>query len=101
MHRSVIYQFEWDPVKARTNQQKHGVAFERAATVFRDPRALSQFDDEHSHDEDRWDTMGLDRNGILLVLCHTFRKTRDNDAVIRIISARKATKKEAKQYEEL
>ena len=47
------YQFEWDPVKARRNLKVHGITFERAATVFLDPQALSEFDEEHSHDEDR------------------------------------------------
>ena len=101
MHRSIVYQFEWDPIKARTNLQKHGITFERSTAVFKDPNALSRFDNEHSLDEDRWITLGLDQNGMLLVLCHTFRIVSGNGAVMRIISARKATKKEMKQYEEL
>ena len=62
------YQFEWDPVKARQNLQDHGIAFERAATVFWDPHALSEFDEEHSQDEDRWIILGIDRTGSLLVV---------------------------------
>lgn len=92
------YQFEWDPDKARQNVRKHGVTFERAATVFLDPEALSLFDDEHSREEDRWITLGLDRGGTLLVVYHTYREETETSARIRIISARKATRREAKQY---
>jgi len=92
------YQFEWDPVKARQNVEKHGVTFERAATIFLDPQALSQFDEEHSREEDRWISLGLDRTGTLLVVCHTYREETATGARIRIISARKATRNEAKQY---
>jgi len=94
------YQFEWDTQKATTNLKLHGVSFERAATIFSDPRALSQFDSEHSELEDRWITMGLDHSGILLVVCHTFREEKQSSARVRIISARKATKNEIKQYKE-
>lgn len=55
------YEFEWDPVKARQNLRKHRVAFERAATIFLDPDALSEFDEEEGSGEDRWITLGLDR----------------------------------------
>jgi uncharacterized DUF497 family protein len=93
------YQFEWDLAKARQNARKHRVAFERAATVFLDPNALSIFDEEHSQDEDRWITLGLDRAGILLVVCHTYREETETSARVRIVLARKPTKREAKQYE--
>ena len=56
----------------KSNATKHGVAFERAATVFRDPNALSVFDEEHSDEEERWLTLGIDGNGTLLVVHHTF-----------------------------
>jgi len=92
------YQFEWDPIKARRNLRDHGIAFERAATVFLDPQALSEFDEEHSQAEDRWITLGLDRTGSLLVICHTYRAETAGSARIRLISARKATKNESKQY---
>ncbi len=101
MHRPFVYHFEWDPIKAQENARKHGVTFERAATVFKDPKALSRFDEEHSQHEDRWITLGLDRNGLLLTVCHTYRKEREESAYIRIISARKSTKSEIKQYEEI
>jgi len=93
------YEFEWNPTKARENFRKHRVAFERAATIFLDPSALSEFDEEESGDEDRWITSGLDRTGVLLVVCHTYREETDAGARIRLISARKPTKNEAKQYE--
>jgi len=93
------YQFEWDPIKARLNLKNHHIAFERAATVFLDPEALSVFDEEHSQTEDRWITLGLDRAGTLLVVWHTYREETETSAWIRLITARKATKNETKQYE--
>ena len=93
------YQFEWDPIKARLNLKNHRIAFERAATVFLDPEALSVLDEEHSQTEDRWITLGLDRAGTLLVVLHTYREETETSARIRLISARKATKNETKQYE--
>ncbi len=92
------YHFEWDPIKARGNLRDHGIAFERAATVFLDPHALSEFNGEHSQAEDRWITLGLDRTGSLLVVCHAYREETEGSARIRVISARRATKNEAKQY---
>ena len=93
------YKFEWDPVKARQNLKEHRVSFGRAATVFVDPKALSEADQEHGDDEERWVTLGLDRTGVLLLVCHTFREERESSARLRLISARKANKNEAKQYE--
>ena len=99
MHRPFEYQFEWDPVKARLNYRKHKIAFDRAATVFNDPRALSMFDDKHSDAEERWITLGLDQTGMLTIVCHTFLGSPEHrNARVRIISARKATKKEIHQY---
>jgi hypothetical protein len=91
--------FEWDPNKARDNARKHKVTFERAAKVFLDAFQISIFDDEHSEDEERWITTGKNGNEILLVVIHTFSEISDQERTIRIISARKATKKEKKQYE--
>jgi len=82
---SFQYQFEWDPVKARRNLKDHGVGFEGATTVFLDPQALSEFDEEHSHYEDRWITLGLDSTGSLLVVCHTYREETAVSAHIRLI----------------
>ncbi len=94
------YYFEWDPQKAKANIQKHKVSFERACTIFKDPQALSIYDEEHSEKEDRWITLGMDINGNLLVVVHTFDQINENSCKIRIISARKATKREIKQYNE-
>jgi uncharacterized protein len=93
------YDFEWDPKKAKSNVRKHKVSFERAATIFRDPNLLSIPDEEHSRSEERWITMGLDETGILLVLSHKFESLSAEVSRIRIISARKATRKETEQYE--
>jgi uncharacterized protein len=67
------YIFEWDPRKAKENLRNHRISFERAATIFRDPQALSIFDVAHSHEEDRWITLGLDQSGSSLVLVRTFQ----------------------------
>jgi uncharacterized DUF497 family protein len=87
--------FEWDPDKATRNLAKHGVSFHEAATVFGDPLAITFFDPDHSEDEDRFLTFGLSSAGRLLVVSHTDRGDRT-----RIISARRATRRERKQYEE-
>ena len=94
------YEFNWDPAKARRNLQKHGVSFERAARVFLDPFAISIFDESHSEDEDRWITVGVEANEVLLVVVHTFRNVDADVSLVRLISARKATKEEAQQYHE-
>jgi len=78
--------------------RKHRVSFDRASTVFFDPLALSIFDAGHSKVEERWITLGIDRTGTLLVVSHTFMEIFQRKAQIRIISARKATKKEKQDY---
>lgn len=88
--------FEWNEDKAKKNIEKHGVSFEEAVTVFEDYNALLRDDPDHSDDEDRFILMGLSEKLSLLVVCHCVRK----EDVIRIISARKATKREKSQYEE-
>jgi uncharacterized DUF497 family protein len=87
--------FEWDEHKARLNASKHGITFEEARSVFRDDRALLIDDPDHSEDEDRFVMMGLSSNLKLLVVCHCYRSEGN---IIRIISARKATSREAKLY---
>ena len=94
------YDFEWDSKKALANRRKHSVTFELAATVFRDPRALTIFDTDHSDTEDRWITMGLSSSGGLIVVHHTFKPVDKTRSVIRIFSSRKATKNEMQQYGE-
>ncbi|MCX6339346.1 MAG: BrnT family toxin [Candidatus Aureabacteria bacterium] len=94
------YNFEWDPEKARANKRKHKVSFELASTVFRDPKAISVFDSEHGESEERWLTLGISATGALLVVHHTYDQLDDLMVRIRIISSRKATKRETKHYEE-
>ena len=95
------YCFEWDPNKAAANQRKHGVSFDQAATVFLDPRALSLYDEDHSTEEDRWITLGISATTGLLVVHHTYEESGPSTVRIRIISTRKATKREARQYTEI
>lgn len=87
--------FVWDNAKAAINIKKHGVSFEEASSVFYDEYALEIFDPDHSEDEDRFLLLGISSSLRLLVVCHCYR---ENDEFIRIISARKATKTEAKSY---
>jgi uncharacterized DUF497 family protein len=87
--------FVWDPHKDRLNQRKHGVAFAEAKTVFFDETALLIDDPDHSDDEDRFILLGLSSSLRLLIVCHCYR---EDDEVIRIFSARKATSHEAKSY---
>lgn len=87
--------FEWDENKNRINQRKHGISFEEAKTVFYDDEALVIDDPEHSEEEERFIILGLSLQANLLVVCHCCR---NSDSVIRIISARKATKTESSYY---
>lgn len=89
----------WDPLKARANLAKHGVAFEQAATVLLDALALTVFDAAHSQGEERWFTLGMDSQGRLLALSHTYQSSGPIDVQVRIISARAATRAERRQYE--
>lgn len=87
--------FEWANRKNSENKKKHGISFEEAQTVFVDENALLIHDPDHSHEEDRFILLGLSAKFRVLLVCHCYRK---NDEVIRIISVRKATRKEQKQY---
>lgn len=88
----------WDSEKNRANKRRHGISFETAARVFDDPLALSRLDP--STEEERWQTLGMIENVVVLVV-HTLPKTEENgDEIGRIISARKATAHERKAYEE-
>lgn len=89
--------FEWDENKNAINKVKHKVSFEEAKTVFYDANALVIDDPEHSKNEERFIILGTSLRANLLVVCHCYRKS---DTVIRIISARKATKNESRQYYE-
>ena len=87
--------FEWDPKKSRAHKSKHGVSFEEARTAFLDENARVIPDDEHSADEERFVLLGISVALRVLVVCHCYR---ERDAVIRIISARKATRQEREHY---
>ena len=87
--------FDWDENKAIINENKHGVSFPEAMTAFDDDNALIDDDEEHSDDEERFILIGMSREANLLMVCHCYR---DNDGVIRLISARKANKHESKRY---
>lgn len=87
--------FAWDLGKARINEEKHGVSFDEATTVFLDEEALLIGDPDHSVDEDRFLLLGLSSRVRLLTVCHCVR---ENQTRIRLISARKATKREQEQY---
>ena len=88
-------QFEWDSRKALSNKKKHRITFEEASTVFGDPLSTTISDPAHSRTEDRFITIGTSVNNELIVVVHT-----DYDDVIRIVSARKATRNERRQYEQ-
>jgi len=87
--------FEWDPQKAVSNQRKHGVSFQEAASVLGDPLSITYHDPDHSATEHRFIIVGMSQSGQVLMVAYTDRG--DN---IRIISARKTTRQERKHYEE-
>ncbi len=88
-------EFVWDEKKSQENKRKHKVSFEEARTVFLDEGAIRFFDPDHSEDEDRFLMLGMSFTLRVLVVSHCYR---ENDSVIRIISARKADKKEQSSY---
>ncbi len=89
------FRFEWDSRKAEINENKHGTSFNEAETVFYDENACLLYDSEHSLDEERYIILGMSSSLRLLVVIHTYQ---ENVELIRLISARKATKKERQQY---
>ncbi len=90
-----MYSFEWDDNKDKLNQKKHGITFEEASSVFYDENAIMFDDPEHSEDEERFVLLGMSEAANVCMVCHCYRKS---DSVIRIISARKATRKEEDRY---
>ena len=90
-----MIKFEWDSAKATANLKKHGVSFEEARSVFYDEFAVQFFDDTHSSDEERFLLLGMSTGARLLLVCHCEREAGNT---IRIISARKATKRESTFY---
>jgi uncharacterized DUF497 family protein len=87
--------FEWDSAKAKANVRKHGVSFEEALSIFYDEFAVQFFDDDHSSGEERFLLLGMSTGARLLLVCHCEREAGN---IIRIISARKATKRESAFY---
>ena len=90
-----MYYFDWDENKNRINLEKHGITFEEASTVFFDDKALLFDDPELSTDEDRFLLLGMSETAKVCIVCHCYRVS---DTVIRIISARQATRKEEQRY---
>ena len=87
--------FKWNQSKSKLNLQKHGVSFEETQSVFYDDFAIEFFDNDHSGNEDRFILLGMSEKFRILVVCHCHK---EEDSIIRIISARKATKKESQFY---
>jgi uncharacterized DUF497 family protein len=87
--------FVWDAGKNLTNRRKHGISFEEAQTAFHDENAMVYFDPDHSEEEDRFILLGMSFQLRVLVVCHCYR---EGESVIRIISARKADKREQESY---
>ncbi len=87
-------EFEWDDEKAKSNLKKHGVSFEEGATIFNDPKLATISDPDHSEGEERFVSIGVSVVRRLLTVIHAYRTER-----VRLISARKATKAEKKNYE--
>jgi hypothetical protein len=96
----VRIEFDWDPSKAASNAAKHGVSFAQAMAVFHDPLARTILDPDHGTDEDRWVTLGESSAGNLLVVVHTWTEIDQDRGLVRIISARRPTRHEARQYRE-
>lgn len=87
--------FVWDETKNRANQRKHGISFEEARTAFNDEKAAVYYDPDHSDDEDRFLLLGLSTGLRVLVVCHCYRESEDT---VRIISARRADRREEESY---
>lgn len=90
-----MYFFDWDENKNKINKNKHGITFEEASTVFLDERAILFDDPQHSEEEERFLLLGMSESANVCMVCHCYK---ESDTVIRLISARKATKKEAERY---
>jgi uncharacterized DUF497 family protein len=94
----IQYRFHWDEAKAHVNQRKHGVSFEQAKALLSDPLSISLHDDDHDGAEERWFTVGS-ADGPLLAMTHTYEDLDGDCARVRIISARRPTPDERRQYE--
>lgn len=93
--------FEWDKKKNTVNKNKHGISFEEAAEIFDDPLHISIMDHRFDYYDERWITIGATKNGTVIVIGHLYSFTEDGDEITRIISSRKATKKERENYEKI
>ena len=89
-----VVRFVWDKAKAAENLRKHGVSFDEASTVFADENARLKHDPDHSQEEDRYILLGISAKLRMLIVCHVYRE----EQIIRLVSARKATRNEHKQY---
>lgn len=89
----------WDPIKARKNMSNHRVAFDEATEVLLDPMALTVFDAAHSTEEERWFTLGETIRGRLLAVSHTYLCESGESVLVRVVSAREATRRERQQYQ--
>jgi uncharacterized protein len=93
-------EFEWDEINAAANLRKHSVSFDLACTVFHDPRILTAADLDHSANEERWFSIGCAHNGLMLSVVYVWSQSTSATASIRLISARKASRAEVRNYEE-
>lgn len=94
------FQFEWDETKAERNARKHGVTFELASTIFFDPNLLTTADVEHGETEERWFSVGIAGNGLLISVVYLWSDHDPAVITVRLISARRATQSEQRHYEE-
>jgi uncharacterized DUF497 family protein len=95
-----VTRYEWDESKNRSNLAKHGISFETAVLVFEDPDIVSEVE-RIVEGEERWQSIGMIGNVLIVLVAHTWRPQNESDEVIRVISARKATPNERKKYENL
>ncbi len=95
-----LFQFEWDEAKAAANKRKHGITFEMPSSVFYDPRLLTVADLEHGENEERWFSIGIAVDGVLLSVVYLWIDADPAAIKIRLISARRATQAECRQYQE-
>lgn len=93
--------FDWDKKKNAANQKKHGISFEEATEVFEDPLHISVMDRRFDYFDERWITLGATKKGTVIVLGHLYYFSESDEETIRIITARKATKKERENYEKI
>lgn len=93
--------FEWGELKNKANIKKHGIAFTEAEEIFDDPFQINVLDKRFSYSEERWITLGVSQKGKLIVVGHLYDILPDGEEIIRIITARAATKKEKERYEKL